>query len=85
MVGISNVITPKAYRGNGYASKILRETKRLIFEDLRCEFGVLLCAELTAPCTMNSLKGESYGRPMPCYWAENIYIVKKMDLNGFPF
>ena len=45
VAGINNVITPKKFRGNGYASRILKETESLIFDDLKSEFGMLLCAD----------------------------------------
>ena len=47
--GINNVITPKEFRGKGFASTILRETESLIFDDLNCEMGVLLCADDLIP------------------------------------
>ncbi len=49
VAGINNVITPKEFRGNGYASKLLSETENLIFEKLKSEFGVLLCADSLIP------------------------------------
>ncbi len=47
--GINNVITPKEFRGKGYATKILQETEYIIFEDLNCDLGVLLCADNLIP------------------------------------
>lgn len=47
--GINNVITPKEFRGKGYASKILRETEDFIFEELNCDLGLLLCADDLIP------------------------------------
>lgn len=43
--GINNVITPKEFRGKGYASNTLKETEYLIFDELNCDMGVLLCAD----------------------------------------
>lgn len=45
IAGINNVITPKKFRGNGYATKILQETNNLIFDDLKSDHGLLLCAD----------------------------------------
>ncbi len=47
--GINNVITPKAFRGKGYASKTLKQTPQLLFDDLGCDMGLLLCAEDLVP------------------------------------
>ncbi|MDX5437801.1 MAG: GNAT family N-acetyltransferase [Pontibacter sp.] len=49
VAGINNVITPAAYRGKGYASRLLQETKALLFEQLGCSFGLLLCADALVP------------------------------------
>ncbi|HKK61106.1 MAG TPA: GNAT family N-acetyltransferase [Bacteroidales bacterium] len=45
IAGINNVITPEKFRGNGYASKMLRETEYFIFDDLNSKYGLLLCAD----------------------------------------
>lgn len=49
IAGINNVITPKAYRGEGFASKMLSETLDFILGDLKSELGVLLCADNLIP------------------------------------
>lgn len=49
VAGINNVITPRAFRGRGYASQVLRETEQFIFEELECAFGLLLCADALLP------------------------------------
>ncbi|MDO5979350.1 GNAT family N-acetyltransferase [Flavivirga spongiicola] len=49
VAGINNVITPKKFRKKGYASKTLEATEDLIFDDLNCEMGVLLCADNLIP------------------------------------
>lgn len=99
IAGISNVITPKAYRGNGYASKILRETKHVIFEDLNCEIGVLLCADNLIPF-YERLHWHKVDCPLffeqpegKRLWTANVMLLsekhiwspKKIDLNGLPF
>ncbi|MCX2742188.1 GNAT family N-acetyltransferase [Pontibacter anaerobius] len=45
VAGINNVITPKSYRGKGFASQVLREAEMFIFGELDCTFGMLLCAD----------------------------------------
>ena len=47
--GINNVITPPAFRKRGFATKTLSETRHLIFDELDCEMGVLLCADDLIP------------------------------------
>lgn len=47
--GINNVITPKKFRGMGYASKTLSDTEKVIFDNLKCDLGVLLCADELVP------------------------------------
>ena len=99
IAGINNVITPKKFRGNGYASKILRETEGLIFKELKSEFGVLLCADALIPFyeRLNWYKvdcpvyyEQSDGKKL---WEANTMLLakkyrlnpKKMDLNGLPW
>ncbi|WP_142784064.1 GNAT family N-acetyltransferase [Changchengzhania lutea] len=97
--GINNVITPKEFRGMGYASKTLRETEDLIFEDLNCEMGVLLCADDLIPFyeRLNWYKidcsvyfEQSSGKKL---WGANIMLLTrnekispyKIELNGLPW
>ncbi|MFT4567554.1 MAG: putative GNAT family N-acyltransferase [Saprospiraceae bacterium] len=47
--GINNVITPKELRGKGYASKLLKEAEHLIFDELKYDLALLLCAEDLIP------------------------------------
>ena len=99
IAGINNVITPKEFRGNGYASKVLRETEDLIFEDLKSQLGVLLCADDLVPF-YKRLKW--YKIDCPVYfeqsdrkrlWKANTMLLtkkdklnpKKIDLNGLPW
>jgi len=97
--GINNVITPKRFRGNGYASRILKETESLIFEELESELGVLLCADNLIPfyerlnwylinCPVYF--DQSNGRKV---WRANTMLLtkkgkinpKEVDLNGLPW
>ncbi len=47
--GVNNVITPPEYRGHGYASMMLRDTGRFIFDELELQCGLLLCADALLP------------------------------------
>lgn len=49
IAGINNVITPKTYRGKGHASDMLKNTEYLIFDQLKSELGILLCADALIP------------------------------------
>lgn len=48
-IGINNVITSPAYRGNNYAFNLLKETQQEILDKLKAEVGLLLCAEHMLP------------------------------------
>jgi hypothetical protein len=97
--GINNVITPKEFRGKGYASKTLRETEYLIFDNLNCDLGVLLCADelvsfyeklnwhkVDCPVYFEQSSGQKS-------WTANTMILtkngplnpSKIDLNGVPW
>lgn len=97
--GINNVMTPKEFRGMGYASKVLRETENLIFKDLNCEMGLLLCADPLIPFyeKFNWYKidcpvyfEQSHGEKL---WGANTMLLSrnqkisadKIDLNGLPW
>ena len=41
--GVAGVMTPTGHRGKGYAGLALQEGKRIIFEDLGADLGLLLC------------------------------------------
>ena len=99
IAGINNVITPKKFRGNGFATKILRETESFIFEDLKSELAVLLCADNLIPfynrLNWNKINCSVYfeqsdGKKL---WAANTMLLTKkdklnpmkMDLNGLPW
>ncbi len=97
--GINNVITPKEFRRKGYASKILRETEYLIFEEMNCDLGILLCADDLIPFyeRLNWYKVDC-----PVYfkqssgvklWVSNAMLLQKnekmspqrIELNGLPW
>ena len=99
IAGVNNVITPKEFRGKGYASKMLRETENLIFEELKFEAGVLLCAYEVIPFYE---KLNWYNVYCPVYynqskerrlWAANTMFLTKnsmltpklISLNGLPW
>ena len=97
--GINNVITPKAFRGQGYSSKLLRDTRNLLFDDLNCALGLLLCADALIPfyerlgwytvdCPVHY--DQSTGKKL---WQANtmllspkeLIIPDSIDLNGLPW
>jgi len=99
VAGINNMITPKAFRKNGYASKILKETEYLIFDEFKCELGLLLCADALVPFYS---KLNWYHVHCPVYydqpsgvqlWRANTMLIsrngrinpKKIELNGLPW
>jgi len=99
IAGINNVITPKEFRGKGYASKTLKNTEKLIFNELKCVFGVLLCADHLIPfyekLNWHEVKcpvhfEQSSGQKL---WGANIMFLtkkeklnpSKIDLNGLPW
>lgn len=49
VAGINNVITPKEFRGRGYATEVLRATEDFLFNELGCKYGLLLCADALLP------------------------------------
>jgi GNAT superfamily N-acetyltransferase len=49
VAGVNNVITPKEYRGKGYATELLRATEQFFFNELGCKYGLLLCADALLP------------------------------------
>lgn len=97
--GINNVITPKKFRGKGYASKTLKETEHLIFDDFNCKLGVLLCADDLIPFYKRL---HWYSVECPVYfeqsagkklWIANTMLLtkseqlnpKRIELNGKPW
>jgi len=97
--GINNVITPRQYRGKGYASQVLKETENVIFNQLKCDMGVLLCADSLLPFyeRLNWYRVEcpiffrqSSGVKL---WKANAMLLtkkekmnpQKIDLNGLPW
>lgn len=99
VAGINNVITLKNYRGKGYAFKLLSETRKFIFEELKFPFGLLLCADALIPYYE---KLNWYKINCPVYysqpdgnkrWEANAMLLSKaknvhpnhIDLNGLPW
>lgn len=97
--GINNVITPKQFRGKGYSTETLRDTEYLIFEEFKCAFGLLLCADELIPF-YNRLNW--YQVNCPVYfkqlderklWQANTMLLsknkeirpKEIDLKGLPW
>jgi len=97
--GINNVITPPSYRGKGFSSLLLRETMEFIFDELKKDIGLLLCADNLVPFYE---KLNWYKVDCPVYfkqkeesrqWIANTMLLtpdKKLqpsgiDLNGLPW
>jgi len=47
--GINNLITPHKFRGHGLATHIMKETENFLFNELKSELGLLLCADNLIP------------------------------------
>lgn len=97
--GINNVITPSKYRGKGFATKMLNDTSNFLFENLKCDIGLLLCADELVPFYE---KLNWYKVNCPVYffqksskkiWGANTMLLsrgkrvhpKNIDLNGYPW
>lgn len=97
--GINNVITPKKFRGKGYASTVLKKAETFIFNDINCDHGVLLCADdliafyqrlnwYVVNCPVYF--AQSTGQKL---WSANTMFLSKskklnparIDLNGLPW
>lgn len=99
IAGINNVITPKIYRGKGYASKILSKTETFLFKDLQSDFGLLLCADDLLPFygKLGWYKVESTvyfeQQSGSQIWEANVMLLSRsvqifpnvIDLNGLPW
>ncbi|MDY8136231.1 GNAT family N-acetyltransferase [Aquimarina sp. 2201CG5-10] len=97
--GINNVITPKEFRGKGYASKALSTTEYLIFKDLKCDLGVLLCADdliafyqrlnwykVNCPVYFKQSSGERLWKANTMFLSTSKKInPKEINLNGLPW
>ena len=99
VAGINNVITPPAFRGKGYSTKLLNDTTPFIFDELRATHGLLLCADAMIPFyqrlgwyTVNSQVyfDQPSGRKR---WTANIMLLSPhnpvtpdtIDLQGTPW
>lgn len=51
--GIGALMTAPGHHGEGFASMALRESERLIFDEIRAEIGVLLCLPTLVPFYRN--------------------------------
>src|SRR5690348_12926490 len=49
VAGINNLITPEKFRGQGMGTIILKETENFLFNELKSEAGLLLCADDLIP------------------------------------
>lgn len=99
IAGINNVITPQKFRGKGYASKVLKETENFIFEDLKSQNGVLLCADelipfykklgwykVVCPVFYKQTQGEKlWSANAMLLGKEKLILPKEINLNGLPW
>jgi len=97
--GINNLITPQSFRGNGYATQLMQDAGRLLFDELSCELGILLCADELIPFYE---RFGWYAVGCPVYfdqpagkqrWDANTMLLtvdgkrepREIDLNGLPW
>ncbi|HEX2627603.1 MAG TPA: GNAT family N-acetyltransferase [Chitinophagaceae bacterium] len=98
--GINNVITKREHRGKGLASLLLKETAKLLFEDIHCNLGLLLCADdlvnfyhkhgwykVNSALTYDQPDGKrDYSSNIMLLTSpEKSIIPKKIDLKGLPW
>lgn len=98
--GINNVITKREHRGKGLASQLLKETAWLLFEDIHCDIGLLLCADdlvdfyrkhgwykVNCQLTYDQPDGKrDYTSNIMCLSLPTMALdPKKIDLNGLPW
>ena len=97
--GISNVITNPDYRGKGHASRMLRQTEQVIFEQLKCQLGLLLCADelvpfyerlhwyrANCPVTFRQASGEHLWKANAMLLTRNETLEpRRINLNGLPW
>lgn len=97
--GINNVIAPIKFRGMGFATKILSETKKYLFENLNSDLGLLFCSNDLVPF-YNRIGWYTINCPVyfeqptgTKIWTANTMLLtngriirtKKIDLNGLPW
>jgi len=98
--GISNVITSSGYRGKGHASRMLRETEQFLFEQLKCQLGLLLCSDELVPSFYERLRWHRVNCPVFFHqasgehlWNANTMLLsnhetlhpERINLNGLPW
>jgi len=97
--GINNVITSSGYRGKGHASRMLRETEQFIFEQMKCQLGLLLCSDELVPfyerLRWNRVNCPVYFEQASCQhlWGANTMLLgnpealkpQLINLNGLPW
>jgi hypothetical protein len=99
VAGINNVITPAEYRGMGYSTKTLKISEYFLFEEIKSDLGILLCADDLVPFYQRL---SWYKVDCPVYfqqpsgqklWSANTMLLSKtdkltpvkIDLNGLPW
>jgi predicted acetyltransferase len=97
--GINNVITKREHRGKGLASVLLEETGNLLFDELRCDLGLLLCADdlvgfyqkhgwykMNCRLSYDQPQGkQDYTSNVMCLTRSLQLTPQAIDLNGLPW
>ena len=100
MGGFKSLLTPRQHQRKGFASHALREARRVIFEELAADVGVLLCFEKLVnfyeqrgwerlQCPVAVTQSERTIRwpfeAMALYGSNSLRSPEKVDLCGLPF
>jgi hypothetical protein len=97
--GLNNVIASPRHRGKGHTSRMLREVRPFILETLKCQLGLLLCADELVPFYKRL---QWYQTDCPAYyqqksgehlWTGNTMLLsdqepiapQRIHLNGLPW
>lgn len=98
--GVNNLITIGKYRGKGYGQKLMLAAKQMIFDRLRAQLGILLCADHLVPFYQRLnwqkihstvLFNQRHGsrtweaNTMVLSLGELPYSPNQIDLNGLPW
>ncbi len=97
--GLNNVITPKSHRGNGYATKLIKQAEKMIFDNLKCDLGLLLCADALIPfyqrfdwykvnCSVNFSQSDgikTWGSNTMLLTPNKNILPTQINLNGLPW
>ncbi|WP_299004056.1 GNAT family N-acetyltransferase [uncultured Shewanella sp.] len=99
IAGVANAVTPKHYRGKGYASQLLTQAQPVIFKQLKVEHALLLCTDDLTDFyqhlgwyKVNSKVQFQQGNDIEHYQANTLLLSpnepiypKNINLNGLPW